>query len=389
MTFRISASSSENGGVLSVAAQGIVRRFRGLPPLFIWIVILPGLLAAIYWLFLATPIYTSQAEFIVRAPTATPQPNGIIGLLQGVALSPAETDSFIVHDYAMSHDAIAGLEANHHLREALGRPGADFLSRFPRPFQEASFEELAQEYPRFVSVGYNSSTGISTLTVKAFRPQDAQEIATAVLDGGEVVINRLNDRADADAIKETRTEITEAEANLEQSEQALTSFRNRERLIDPTRSSAVNLELLGKLQGDTATLRAERAGIAANAPQSPQLPALDSRIKAYDQQAQDQQARMAGETGSLAPMIGEYERLSLERDFAGKAVAAAAEAAETARLEARRKRLYLERISNPSLPDSATEPHRVSNLITALATLLLIYGTLALLIAGFREHRQA
>jgi capsule polysaccharide export protein KpsE/RkpR len=116
---------------------------------------------------------------------------------------------------------------------------------------------------------------------------------------------------------------------------------------------------------------------------------MDSRIHAYEQQAEDERTKMAGDAGSLAPMIGEYERLTLERDLAGKTLSAAATASEEARLEARRKRLYLERVVNPNLPDAPTEPHRMQSLITVLASLLLAYGIIALLIAGFREHRQS
>jgi capsular polysaccharide transport system permease protein len=387
MTFRVTANAASDGAVARTM-KGAATQFRRIPPLFVWIVVIPGLLGAFYFFILASPIYVSRAQFIVRAAAPTPQPNGIAAVLLGSGLSPAETDSFIVHDYAMSHDAIAQLDANHQLRDALGRSNSDFLARFPRPFQNASFENLAAEYPRFVGVNHDSSTGISTIEVKAFRPQDAQEIAESLLAGGEGLINRLNDRANRDAIADTRQEITDSEKVLAQAEESLTAFRNHEKLIDPSRSSAVNLELLGKLQGQIATLQAERAGIAANAPQSPQLPALDSRIRAYEEQARNQQTNMAGQTDSLAPMIGEYERLTLDRDFAVKTEEAAAAAAETARLEAKRKRLYLERISNPSLPDSATEPHRFSSFLTYVFSLLLAYGTLSLIIAGFREHQQ-
>jgi capsular polysaccharide transport system permease protein len=388
MTFRVSAPSSIDGeGLLATTARRVSASLGRLPALFIWIVLVPGVLGSIYWLFVASPIYISQARFIVRAPaSAAPQPGGLSAVLQGVGLAPAATDSFVVHDYVMSRESIAALEARYHVRDSLGR--ADMLSRFPSPFQSPSFEHLAEAYPSFVSVDYNSSTGISTLAVKAFDPKDAQAWASSLLEGGEVVINRLNDRADQDAIAETKREILEAETELARAEQNLTSFRNRERLIDPTRSSAVNLDLMGKLEGDLATLRAERAGIAASAPQSPQLPALDSRIRAYEQQATSEQTKMAGETDSLAPMIGEYERLTLERDFAGKTLAAAAAAAEDAQLEARRKRLYLERIANPNLPDSAGEPHRLRNIGTLIVSLLLIYSMIALVMAGFREHRQ-
>jgi capsular polysaccharide transport system permease protein len=389
MSLRVSADGSRDGtGVLSASGERSLSQLRRVP-LFVWVVVAPALVAAIYYLLLASPIYVSQAQFIVRAPSSPQQPVGIGAMLQGVGLGPAATDSFVVHDYVLSRDAIETLVAHEHLREALGPPGADFLTRFPRIFQSPSLENLSKEYPRFVSVDYNSSTGISTLRVKAFRPQDAQTIASALLDGSEQVVNRLNDRADQDAVGETKIEISEAETELSRAEQSLTAFRNRERLIDPTRSSVVNLDLQGKLQGDIAALRAERAGMAASAPQNPQLPGLDSRIHAYEQQADAQRVQMAGETGSLAPMIGEYERLTLERDFAGKALASAAAAADEARLEARRKRLYLERIVNPDLPDAPTEPHRLQSLFTVIVSLLLAYGTIALILAGFREHRQS
>jgi capsular polysaccharide transport system permease protein len=392
MAFRVSEGRLGQGGARAASVLQPAAAFaRRLPPLFIGIVLVPGLLAALYYFVLASPIYVSEATFIVRAP-AQAQPvtgTGIDAVLQGVGLAPAATDSFVVQDYMTSRDAISMLANQHHLREAVGRSLTDFIARFPRPFERPSLENLALAYPRFVEVNYNSSTGVSTLRVKAFDPRDAQEVAIALLGGGEVVINHLNDRAEQDAIADTHLQIEEAESEVSRAENNLTSFRNRQRLIDPTRSSQVDLELMGKLESDVATLRAERAGLAASAPQSPQLKGLDSRISAYAAQAHDQQAQMAGETGSLAPMIGEYERLQLERDFADKTLANAATAAEEARLEARRKRLYLERISNPSLPDSATEPHRLSGFVTALATLLFLYGIVALTLAGLREHRQS
>jgi len=202
-------------------------------------------------------------------------------------------------------------------------------------------------------------------------------------------VNHLNDRADQDAVAETQRQITEAESDLGLAEDRLTTFRNRERLIDPTRSSQVNLDLMGKLQADIATLQAERAGIAASAPQSPELAGLDSRIRAYQQQAQDEQTKAAGQTDSLAPMIGEYERLSLERDFEDKRLASAAASAEEARVDARRKRLYLERISSPNLPDSPSGPERLKDLGVAIFSLVLLYGALALMLAGFREHQHS
>jgi len=358
-------------------------------PLFYLIMVLPTLIAAVYFLFIASPIYTSEARFFVRSASTTPA-TGLNSILQGVGgLGQSETDNFAVHEYITSRDAVADLVQHHNLIGVLSRPGADFLVRFPRPFHHARMEDLFRNYHRFVDVGYDSTTGISTLKVKAFRAADAHEIAEALLDGGEGVINQLNAQAQRDAIAETSREVNEDEIRLAVAQHNLTAFRNHEQLIDPDRSSAMSSELVNKLATELATLRAERAGLAAAAPQSPQLSALDSRINAYNNEIASEQSKIAGETGSLAPKIATYEQLTLDREFADRALASAMASLEAARIDARRKRLYLERVVNPSLPDAATEPKRLSSLAIVLVSALLAYGTIILIIAGFREHRQS
>jgi capsular polysaccharide transport system permease protein len=98
---------------------------------------------------------------------------------------------------------------------------------------------------------------------------------------------------------------------------------------------------------------------------------------------------MAGDNTSLAPKIGEYERLTMEREFAAKELTVASTSLETAREEARRKRLYLERIVPPNVPDTALLPRRLFSIAMVFATMCLIYGTVVLVIAGLKEHGQS
>lgn len=262
------------------------------------------------------------------------------------------------------------------------------MARFPRPFESARFENLYKNYRRFVTVGYDANTGISTLRVEGFRPEDAREVADALLAGGEGLVNRLNDRAAADAVAEAGRQVVEAEAQSLKAQAALTTFRNRERMIDPDRTSAAGSDLIGKLEAQLVTMRAERAGLAASAPESPQLPVLDRRIAAFESQVQGERLRIAGEANSLAPKMGEYEQLLLQREFAVKSLTAAEAALESARIDARRKQLYLERVVNPNLPDRAEQPHRWMAVFMVAISTLLAYATLALVLAGLREHRQ-
>jgi len=382
------------------ASAGEVNRFSSVfesladrvrrAPLFAVMVLLPTALAAIYYLLIAAPMYVSEARFIVRTPSQQ-APSTLDSVLLGVGLGTATssaTDVYAVHEYISSRDAVRDLEKYHHLSKLLGRPSIDMIARYPRPFEGRSFEDLYGAYSRFVTVGYNSQTGISTLRVKAFSPQDAQTLATALLDGGEGVINRLNDRSAMDAFADANRHTQDAEQRVTSSEAALTSFRNREKLIDPTRSSLADLELVGKIEGQLATLRAERSALAASAPESPQLALLDQQIQAFQAQADSQHAKIAGQDTSLAPLIGEYEQLIIDRDFAAKELTAASTAVESARLDMRRKHLYLERIVSPDLPDSAREPRRLYSIWVVFIGALLLYATVALVLAGLREHGQ-
>jgi capsular polysaccharide transport system permease protein len=365
------------------------RRLR-LPFLFIFVVVAPNLLAIYYFLAVASPIYVSEARFVLRTPSqpsisAVPR---LGAMLQGVGLKPADTDAFAVHAYILSRNAVAELDKGRALRRVLGPSDADPIARFPRPFEKPSAENLYRAYKRFIGVDYDSTTGISTLTVKAFNPADARQIANALLDQGEVIVNRLNIQAQTDAVDQARRDLQDAQGRLVDAQARMTAYRNRNKIVDPQSAGQVATQLIGKLASDLATLRAERNGIAASTPQSPELPGLDQRIRAYDQQLASESAKIAGENDSLASKIGEYERLSLEAAFLERAMGSAATRLEGAAAEARNKQLYLQRVVEPTTADSPALPLRWRNILTVMITSLLAYGALVLIVAGVREHRQ-
>ncbi|MBU1347608.1 MAG: chain-length determining protein [Alphaproteobacteria bacterium] len=360
--------------------------WRRIPAGLLAVVVLPTVLAAVYFLLIASPLYVSEARFIVRAAGQPPSAFGVA--LQGVGLSAGQTDAFAVHEYITSADGLRDLQEKFDVSEVLSRPGADPLSRYPRIGENRSSEGLRMALKRFVTVGYDSTTGISTLRVEAFRPRDAQALASALLDGGEALVNRLNERSVLDAVADARLARQNALAKLTAAQQQLTAFRNREEFIDTQSAVAENAQLVGQLNASLAELRAERSQLAAQAPQSPQLASLDARIAAYERQVQAERAKMAGGAGALAPRVGIYEELSFSRELATRELAAATTALLSAEQEARRQQVYLERIVSPSLPDSSTQPRRWLSILAVFATALLIYGLGWLIWAGLREHRQ-
>lgn len=375
---------AQHGEHLKTAKPSIWSR---MPKSFLIVVVLPTLITAIYFLFIATPRYVSEARFIVRAAEREQQsPFGVA--LQGVGLSSTTTDAFAVHEYIKSRDGLAELQRRYNLRAILAPSHTDLFSRYPRPWEAKSDEGLFKAFGRYVTVGYDSTTGISTLRVQAFRASEARDVANALLDGGEGLVNRLNDRAGERGVSEAQQNLREAEERLTVSQRALAEFRNRERFIDPGSVASAGADLIGGLAVTVATLRAERDQINRATPNSPQLPALDGRIAAFERQIAAERLKIVGSTDSLAPKIGIYENLSLDRELADKSVGAARTSLDSAMVEARRQRLYLERVVNPNLPDEPSQPKPWTAIFTVLATLLLAYATGWLIVSGIREHKQ-
>lgn len=361
--------------------------WRRLPLGFLLVVVLPTALAMLYYLVIASPLYVSEARFIVRSPNQQ-QPSNLGIALQGVGIPSAMNDSFAVHEYITSRDGLAYIQQAVNVRKLISHPGADFWTRYPRPGEDESLEGLYKGYKRFVTVGYEGRTGISTLRVKAFRGEDAQAIANALLSGGEGLVNRLNERAAKDAVQSAERAEAEAQAGLVQVRQRLTAYRNSQGYVDPElsarESSAVTSELLVAI----AQLKAERDQIQGGAPQSPQLSSLNGRINALERQLSAERARMAGAAGSLASSVAGYQQLLVEQEIADKRLAQSTAAVITARNEARRQNLYLERIVNPNLADRPILPRRWFGIFSVLLSSLLIYGLGWLVYAGIREHKQ-
>lgn len=367
--------------------QGSRPWWRRVPISFLVVVALPTAAAAIYYLLIASPRYVSEARFIVRAANQS-QPSSLGVALQGVGLSAGQTDAFAVHEYINSRDAVRDIDRRLDLNRIFALPGVDAISRYPRFWESRSQEGLYKAYRRFVVVGYDSTTGISTLRVEGFRARDAQRLSETLLVGGEQLVNRLNARSTADAVAEAELAREQARTRLATAQAQLTAFRNREEFLDPALAAKESSELIGGLLSTVANLRAERSQLVSQAPQNPQLPALDGRIAAFERQIEVERAKVAGNAGSLAPRVSAYEDLTMEREFADRELAQATAAVVTSRQEARRQRLYLDRIVNPDLPDKALEPRRLIRILTIFMSCLLAYGVGWLIWAGIREHKQ-
>lgn len=362
--------------------------FRSFNIWFWAIVGLPTLVAGVYYSAIASDLYMSEVKFIVRGPDKAP-PTAISAMLSSGS-APVSEDTYAVHDYLLSRDLVRRLDREDGLRALLSRPEGDFVSRFPGiRFWRNDFEALYDAYSRFVSVEIDATTGVSTLQIKAYRPEDAQRIADALLTFSEQLINQLNERARHDAVAVFQREVDATEGDIAKIQAQLTKYRIQQNMLDPKSASAGPLELLAQENAQLATAKGRLAELARNAPHSPQIPLMRTRIAAIEKLIAEERAKITGGNDSIATSLSEYERLDVQRRLSEKVLASALASLESARLQAQRQQLYLDTIAQPNLADYPLYPKRVASFATIVATCLLAYGIAWLLIASVREHAAA
>lgn len=355
--------------------------------LFFVTVFVPTVAASIYFGLLASDVYISQSQFVVRSPDK-PATSGLGVLLKSVGFSNAGDEIYIAHDFIESRDALKSLNQGGEVKRAFGNPNISVFDRFDPLGWNGSFEDLFEYYRSKIGVEHDAASSITTLTVRAFTPQDAQRMNEQLLDVAEGVVNRLNNRGEFDLVSFAQREAREAEVEARRASQALAAFRNQQGIVNPESQATLQLQLVSKLQDELIAARVQLQQLQALAPENPQIPLLRTRIAGLTRQIAGEQGRVTGGQGSLSAGAVRYQRLALDREYADKRLAAALASLQDARNEARRKQAYVERIVQPSLPDEAQEPRRIRGILATLVMGLVAYGILSLLLAGVREHRD-
>lgn len=354
---------------------------------FLLCVALPTLLASLYYGLIASDIYISESRFVIKSPDQKrSQVSTLANLVQTTGLSGGQEQTNEVLTFVRSRDALKSLQKNIHVQDRFSISEVDFLSRFPQPFADESFESFYKYYGKMVDARMDSETGTAIIRVKAFNAQDAYNINRELLDLSEGLVNRLNERAQSRGIVEAQKQVDLATERAKAARVSLSQYRNSQALIDPNKQAVGVLEIANTLIGERAALQAQLDLMQRLTPQNPSIPALRNRIAAVTVQIASQDSRVVGTGDGIASKLGGYENLLVEQEFATESLNAANAALVQARAEAQRQQFYLERVVDPNVPDTPLLPRRVLNVIIVAAAALSIYFIIWMFMIGVLEH---
>ena len=354
---------------------------------FITALVVPTVLAFVYFLVFASPMYVSHASFAIRSADASSSSGLDIASMFLRTSGSTGNDAYIINDYIQSLDLAQDIDRELELVKHYSDQDHDLISRL---WRNPTQDELVRYWRWAVIPQLNVDTGIISLEVKAYTPDMAQALTRAVLSRSEALVNAMNERAQNDAVALAREEVSRAEERVRKAQSAMREFRDAHNLIDPKMTAEGLQSLVSRLESEAATLRTQiseaKSYMKADAPV---IKSLNQRLAAVEKQLSEEKLRVAGQgsvQGNLNALVADYEDLTIEAEFAQKQLVSAMTSLEQARIQQMAQSRYVVAYQQPTLPDESLYPKPFLFTLYVFAGMLLFLGIVSLIWASIREH---
>ena len=351
-------------------------------------VVLPTVIYVLYALLWQSSGYVAESRVTVRNAqerVSSSDASSLVGKLSGGAKSSTQ-DSYIVLSYVKSGSIIADLGGAAYLEKYYSTGGVDYFSRLERNAQQ---EDLLKYWLKRINASVDTISGIVTLKIEAFHPEDASAIAKDVVRLGEKLVNDITLRSRMDAVARDEREVSLAADKLAAARDRLAKFRNENFLVDPKAKAEGISELVNKLMSEKLSIENSLAtlnGVIDD--RSPVQRVQRAKLAVIDQQIAQLKKGLTdpGEVAALSSQIASYERLKLEEQFSERMYTISQNAYVRARQELEKQQLYLIVVVPPSVPQQATYP-RVFASALMLFTMLFVFWVISVILAATIEDQ--
>jgi capsular polysaccharide transport system permease protein len=357
-------------------------------PWFVASVILPALLSMVYYFGIASNQYVSESRFVIKAPNQrAAQTTSFANLIQSTGLSGGQEQSNQVIDFVRSRSALTTLDNKIDVKKIYGNENIDFLSRFPRVWEDDAFEDLFDYYKNKIQISRDNDSGLVVLRTIAFTPKDAAAINALLLQQSEMLVNQLNENSRKKAISEAESRVVEAQTRVNKALKAISDYRSQARLVEPLKEATGVVEIANRLIVERAALEAQLSTVRQVTPDHPSIPVLREQIASLTREIDRQNSRLVGGgTNTISRKLPDYEALTLEQELASQLLVLSQTSLEQARAEALKQQFYLERVVEPNTPDLPEYPKALKNVLTIFGFALCLYLIIWMFVVGILEH---
>lgn len=353
------------------------------------VVVAPVGAVAFYLWFVAANQFASTVGFSVRKEEVGSAIEILGGITELSGSSSSDTD--ILYEYIQSQKMVSLMDEKLDLRVLWSKPKNDPIFAYD---QSGTIEDLIEYWGKMVRVYYDSGSGLIEIRALAFDPDDAQRISEGVFFESSKMINELSAIAREDAVRYARDELNSAVERLKSAREAITVFRNDNRMVDPSVDMQTQAGLLGTLQAQLAEALIELDLLLTSSQTTdPRVTNAERRVEVIEVRIEDERRKLgiSGDDGSgtstFSTLVGEYERLVVDREFAERTYISSLATRDIALAEARRKSRYLAAHIKPTLAERSLFPQRLIILSLFALFMFMAWAISALVVYSLKDRR--
>ncbi len=360
--------------------------------LFLLIVVIPTFLATIYYTFLATDVYITEAKVIVKtlSPPSTSL-GGISGILQSLGIpEPFTKGAYVIIDHIRSRDVMFELDRKYHLKDYYSSSRWDILQRFDPLGIDPSYENFFERYYKdnVIKAYLDTNSGILTFQIMAADPDYGYEISKDILSISERFINELNKRASFTALEHFRTQLEDTRNKVRLFSRRIIKYMSETQIITPQEQIGLILQQIAKLQEHLISKQFELSRLFSIAPMNPKIENLKREIEEIKREIDTKMALLTGKDGSMGAYSVELELLRADLQLLQRELEANLSAFLQAQNQLLLQHLFIERVEEPRKPDAPLKPREFVSILTVFAISFAVWGIISLLVAGVKEHRE-
>tara|TARA_R110002074_G_scaffold21869_16_gene67495 strand:+ start:5727 stop:7001 length:1275 start_codon:yes stop_codon:yes gene_type:complete len=364
-------------------------RHRGVLFSFSALVLLPLALVTFYLYVFSQDQFSSSTGFTVRSEE-TSSATEIVGGLSAFIGGSNSSNGDVLHAYIQSQQIVERIQEQMDFRAHYAQywTSDPVFSIWP----DAQIEDLVWFWGRIIRVSYDKASGLMDVQVRAFSAEYARALATAIVRESEGMINALNEQARRDTMANAELDLQAALDRLRSAREALSAFRARTQIVDPTADIQGRMGVINNLQQQLAQALVDHdLLLQITADTDPRVRQARRRIEVIQDRIDTERLNFATQdvtaTDTDYPrLIAQFESLVVDQEFAERTYTAALTALDVARSNAERQSLYLATYVRPTLAQRAEYPQRA--LLTALTAffLLLVWSVIVLIYYSLRDR---
>lgn len=350
-------------------------------------VLLPTLLAGLYFYRVATPLYATKSEFVIQQAEA--QSAGMGGLFSGTQFATSQ-DSITVQSYLQSRDAMLRLDRELGFKAHFSQDHIDPVQRLdPGATNEAAYKV----YARNVRIGFDPTEGIIKMEVVAADPEVSAAFSEALIRYAEQQVDELTQRLREDQMQGARASYEEAEAKVLEAQRRVLELQEQLGVLDPVTENTVIMTQVSTFEVQLQEKRLQLQQLLDNPrPNQARVEGVRGDIARLEQLIAGLRSTLtqsSAGTASLAAVSGQMRIAEADLETRQLMLSQAAQQLETARIEANKQVRYLSMGVRPVAPDEPTYPRAFENTVLALLIFAGIYLMMSLTASILREQVSA